>query len=231
MADRLASSYIVPQLIILGAALQKNFQTFHIACQNYGKKSRYFYAAVATGLLNMVSLLFYIAMTDYTVSPYNWKNYNLVALLAVITIGISNSILYLVILQRLPVVQSVTVLFVALNAFLQAVNFVAASVMFIFNIASKLGVSNRELASQLIMKYALLDYVILAGYKIYTCVALIILLKNNRVSTNITLVGVNGLNCLRQRMNLLKVGMLFKQRESLKKAITECIVVFGNESL
>ncbi|KAJ3270424.1 hypothetical protein HDV01_007834 [Terramyces sp. JEL0728] len=207
MADRLTSSFIVPTIIILGAALQKNFQVFHIAIQNYSKRSQYFYAAIATGILNLLTLVFYTAILDYTVSPYNWPSFNIVSLLAAIFIGISNSILYYVILIRLPVVQDVTMinvenlfaiqsmvqaLLVILNAFLQAVNFVAASYMFIYNIASKLGVSNRELASQLIMKYALLDYVILAGYKIYTCIALIIFLKNNKVNTNVTFAGVNG---------------------------------------
>ncbi|KAJ3322089.1 hypothetical protein HDV06_003540 [Boothiomyces sp. JEL0866] len=80
-------------------------------------------------------------------------------------------------------------LMVMLNAFFQAFNFIIASLLFIYNIASKLGVSNRELASQLVMKYALLDYVILAGYKLYTCFGLILLLKNNKIPTNVTLVA------------------------------------------
>ncbi|KAJ3275784.1 hypothetical protein HDV01_007251 [Terramyces sp. JEL0728] len=230
MADRLISSYIIPTGIIFGAALQKNFQIFHIALQNYGKGSTFFYAAIICGSLNVVTLLCYIALLDYTVSPYNWSLQNFPLFLASIATGFTNIILYLkkslifrvfftcnvvgllvqvaalivnvlnagVVLSGQYVSVYVTpyatmqALLVMVNNFLQTINFIAASYMFIFNIASKLGVSRKELASQLIMKYALCDYIILAGLKLYSCIALIIVLKNNKIPTNVTLVATVG---------------------------------------
>lgn len=109
MSDRLVSSYIIPSLIIFGAALQKNFQIFHIAFQNYSKGSLFYYAALVTGSLNLITVVCYIALMDYTVSPYNWTLENFVPLLASITVGFTNIILYLVILKRLPVVQNVRI--------------------------------------------------------------------------------------------------------------------------
>ncbi|KAJ3316872.1 hypothetical protein HDV06_002728, partial [Boothiomyces sp. JEL0866] len=238
MSDRLISSFVVPSIVIYGAALQKNFQIFHIALQNYSKQSVFFYAAITCGLMNLVSIICNVAILDNMVSPYNWPLQNLPPVIYVLTVGVTNTILYLVILKRLPAIQDknsvrykisyilnvlglllqilataisfynyfivllgqypniyvtpIQATIVMLNNFLQSYNFVAASLLFIYNIASKLGVADQKLASQLIMKYALCDYIILAGYKIYSCIGILVLLKNNKVTTNITLVASNA---------------------------------------
>ncbi|KAJ3316873.1 hypothetical protein HDV06_002729 [Boothiomyces sp. JEL0866] len=208
MADRLVSSFVVPSIVIYGAALQKNFQVFHIALQNYKTFSVFFYAAIACGLLNIVTIICNVAVIDNMVSPYNWPLQNLPPkntiwykiscilnvlglLLQILATAISFYNYFIVLLGQYPniYVTPIQATIVMLNNFLQSYNFVAASLLFIYNIASKLGVADQKLASQLIMKYALCDYIILAGYKIYSCIGILVLLKNNKVTTNITLVA------------------------------------------
>ncbi|KAJ3272017.1 hypothetical protein HDV01_006057 [Terramyces sp. JEL0728] len=215
MTDRLISSYVVPVVIIFGASLQKNFQSVHILLSN-NKLSQFNAIGWTCIALNFVLLLCQIVMQDFTVSPYNLSTksyavYNFKSstkykvLLAASVVGILMKLvnIILAIILNAGVIggtyasqlqspwakpQSYAVI---IAAFYETVVMVSASAIFIYSIASKLGISRMELFSQLFIKYAAFDYIIMAGLKIYACVGFGIVIKNNFVPSNIYL-SANG---------------------------------------
>ncbi|KAJ3309363.1 hypothetical protein HDV04_006202 [Boothiomyces sp. JEL0838] len=156
MSDRSISSYLVPVVIVLGAALQKNFQSVHILLNNLKTVSQFSVVGWICVVLNFFLLLFMIIMQDYTVSPYALpaSAFAIYQFLAGVCYHSVHLVLFYLIIIRMPVVckkESMTfkvmVAGCILGMLLKLINLVLC---FILNI----GVINGTYPSQLASPWA-----------------------------------------------------------------------------
>ncbi|KAJ3309443.1 hypothetical protein HDV04_006021 [Boothiomyces sp. JEL0838] len=179
MSDNIA--YIIPAIVLYGLAFQKNLQIYSLALEANQKPTVFYFTAIITASLNIITLVCYSALEYYNIAPFEWKSKGIVNFIGVFALAITNLANYMM-----------NALSVFVNSFFQAFNFISASFLFILSIAKDLGIQTSDLYTQLFIKYALFDYLILAFYKLYTCFALLVLLKNHNKSNDLSLFGTEG---------------------------------------